>query len=177
MRAASALALVVLLSPASVPAGLNATPMVPAYQPCTPPAASCPAVLESRFTFERVTLKSSKSPWVKDNAVAVIVELRGVRDENGAPVTTDPANPADDFHLIIPGSQVTVGGTTVAPGILAPEIVIPIDLEKGNGKASYRTPAGGQGSGVVTETTGVPYVRDSDGKRFAVSGARDKPAK
>lgn len=156
-------------------AGSNSTPMVPAYQPCTPPATSCPAVLESRFTFDSVTLKSSKSPYLKDDKVAVSIELKGVRDETGALVTTDVDNPDDDFKLIVPASQITLNGMTIAPGILSPSIAVGIDLKKGSGNASYKTPSGGEGTGLVAESTGAPYVVDSDAKRFAVTGSRDKP--
>jgi hypothetical protein len=156
-------------------AGSNATPMVPAYAPCTPPVTSCPAVLESRFSFESVTLKSPKSPYLRDDKTAVSIELKGVRDETGALVTTDPESPDDDFALFIPGSQITVNGVTVAPGILSPDLVVRVDLKNGAGKGSYKTPAGGEGSGVVAESTAAPYVLDGDGKRFAVTGQRDKP--
>ena len=175
MRLVVASSFVTLLSLAPAWAGTNATPMVPAYQPCTPPATTCPAVLESRFTFDSVTLKSSKSPYLKDDKVALAIEVKGVRDETGTLVTTDADDPADDFKLIIPGSQITFNGTTVAPGILSPEIQLGIDLKNGSGKASYKTPTGGEGTGVVAESTGAPYMIDNDGKRFAVTGQRDKP--
>jgi hypothetical protein len=158
-------------------AGSNSTSLVPAYEPCTPPATTCPAVLESRFTFESAKLKTPKSEYLKDNKTAVTIELKGVRDPTGSLVTTDEGNQADDFKLFIPGTQVTIGGTTTAPGILSPDIVVGIDLKNGKGKASYKTPAGGEGTGLVAEAVGVPYVVDSDGNRFAVSGSRDKPSK
>jgi len=158
-------------------AGSNSNPMVPAYEPCTPPATTCPAVLESRFTFDSVKLKSSKSPYLKDNKVAFTIELKGVRDPTGSLVTTDTGNQADDFRLFIPASQITVGGTTTAPGILSGDIVVGVDLKNGKGKAKYKTPPGGEGTGLVAEAGGLPYVVDSDGNRFAVSGSRDKPEK
>jgi hypothetical protein len=157
-------------------AGGNVNYLVPAYEPCTPPITTCPAVLESRFTFESVKLKSSKSQYLKDNKTAVSIELKGVRDPSGALVTTDTGNQADDFRLFVPPSQVTVQGVTSAPGLLAPAIVLGIDLKDGRGKASYKTPAGSEDAGVITESTGAPYVIDSDGERFAVTGARSKPA-
>jgi hypothetical protein len=166
--------LLLLATPAL--AGKSKNYLVPAYQPCTPPAGSCPAVLESRFTFESAVLKSSNAKYLKDNKVAVEVELKGVRDPSGALVTTDPDNQADDFRLFVPASQITIGSTTTAPGVLSTDIVVGIDLKNGKGKGSYKTPAGGQGSGVIAEAGGLPYVVDSDGNRFAVSGSRDKPA-
>jgi len=149
--------------------------MVPAYTPCTPPLTTCPAVLESRFSFDSVTLKSSKSPWVKDNKTAVSIELKGVRDETNALITTDPDDPADDFILLLPATQITMNGTTIAPGLLSPDIELHVDLKNGSGKASYKTPVGGEGTGLVAESAGAPYMLDSDGKRFAVTGSRDKP--
>ena len=169
------LSCVLALVPLAAWAASNATPMVPAYAPCTPPVTSCPATLESRFTFDGVTLKSPKTPYLKDNKTAIAIELKGVRDETGALVSTDPDNPEDDFKLFIPGSQITFNGVTVAPGILSGDIVMGIDLKNGTGKASYKTPAGGEGTGIVAESTGAPWVIDSDGHRFAVTGQRDKP--
>ena len=105
-----------------------------------------------------------------------MVELKGVRDPSGSLVTTDPGNQNDDFRLFVPASQITIGGTTTAPGVLSTDIVVGIDLKNGKGKAKYKTPAGGEGSGVIAEAGGLPYVVDSDGNRFAVSGSRDKPS-
>ena len=176
MRSAILVCLLTLV-PLAAWAGSNATPRVPAYAPCTPPATSCQASLESRFTFDSVTLKSPKTPYLKDDKTAISIELKGVRDETGALVTTDPDNPDDNFELFVPGSQITLNGVTVAPGILSGDIVVGIDLKNGNGKSSYKTPAGGEGTGLVAESGAAPYVRDSDGHRFAVTGQRDKPAK
>jgi hypothetical protein len=177
MRSAVLASALTLLSLAPAWAGSNATPMVPAYRPCTPPLTTCPAALESRFTFDSVTLKSSKSPYLNDAKPAVAIDLKGVRDETGALVTTDPDDPADDFTLFIPGSQITLGGQTTAPGILSGDINLGIDLKNGTGKASYKPAVSGVGTGVIAESTGAPYVRDSDGNRFAVTGSRDKPKK
>ena len=92
--ALGALALVSLASTAL--AGWSVNYLVPAYEPCTPPANSCPAVLESRFTFETVALKTPTRRFLKDEAVAVAVQMTGVRDDSGALVTTDPDDDADD---------------------------------------------------------------------------------
>lgn len=165
----------ILLLAGFAQAGSNTNYLVPAYEPCTPPATTCPAVLESRFTFESVKFKSSKAKYLKDNKVAFSVELKGVRDPSGGLLTTDTGNQADDFRVFVPGSQITFGGTTTAPGLLSPDIVVGIDLKNGKGKGSYKTPSGGESSGVIAEATGVPYVVDSDGERFAVSGSRAKP--
>lgn len=177
MRVPVVLAPLALLSLAAVAfGGSNANHLVPAYVPCVPPATSCPAVLESRFTFETVVMKTSDRRFLKDDSLAVAAQLTGVRDESGALVTTDPSDEADDFRVIVPATQITVLGTTYVPGLVSPDIVVRIDLKNGKGKASYKTPGGGEGSGVVAEAVGIPYVVDSDGKRFAVSGSRDKPS-
>jgi hypothetical protein len=156
----------------------NVNYLVPAYQRCAEGLSSCPAVLESTFTFDTVKLKPSSSPYLKDDALAVAIELKGVRDAGGALVTTDPDNPDDDFRLVVPASQLTLLGLTYPPGEgPSADIVVRIELKNGKGKASYRTPAGGEGSGVVAEAGTTPYVVDSAGNRLAVSGSRDKPAK
>jgi hypothetical protein len=167
--------LATVLAAAGAHAGTATLHLVPSYRPCEPPLGSCPAALASRFTFESAVLKTPTRRYLRDDTLAVAVQLSGVRDETGSLVTTDPANDADDFRLVVPASQITVLGTTTAPGLLSPDIVVRIELKNGKGKASYRTPIGGEGSGVVAEVAGVPYVLDSDGSRFAVSGSRDKP--
>ena len=169
-----AFALVSLASAALAGSSINY--LVPAYEPCTPPANSCPAVLESPFTFETVVLKTPTRRFLKDEATAVSIQMTGVRDESGALVTTDPADDADDFRVIVPATQTTVLGTTYGAGLISPDIVMRVDLKNGKGKASYKTPKGGEGSGVVAEAIAIPYVVDPDGNRLAVSGSRDKPA-
>jgi hypothetical protein len=170
--------LTVLLVVSTAHAGSNTNYLVSAYQPCAPEASNCPAVLESTFTFESAKFKAPSSPYLKDDQVAIALELKGVRDQAGALVTTDPGNPDDDFRLVVPASQITLFGITYPPGEgVSTPVVLRIELKKGKGKASYKTPGGGQGSGVLAEAGGVPYVVDSAGNRFAVSGSRDKPAK
>jgi hypothetical protein len=169
--------LTVLLLAATAQAGSNTNYLVPAYQPCAPEVNNCPAVLESTFTFESARFKAASSPYLKDDQLAIAVELKGVRDQAGALVITDPEDPDDDFRLIVPASQITLFGITYPPGNgPSTDIVLRIELKNGKGKASYKTPAGGEGSGVVAEAGGIPYVVDSTGNRFAVSGSRDKPA-
>jgi hypothetical protein len=176
MRTHVLLATLLLVRAAAAHAGSNNNYLVPAYEPCTPPATSCPAVLASRFTFESAVLKTPNAKYIRDDKVAVTIELKGVRDPTGTLVTTDPGNQADDFRLVIPGTQLTVLGSTYAPGgVFNSDIVLGVDLKNGKGKASYKTPPGGEGSGVVAEAVAIPYVVDSDGNRFAVSGSRDKP--
>jgi len=168
----------VILLAVAARAGTNTNYLVPAYQPCAPEASNCPAVLESTFTFESAKFKAASSPYLKDEQLAIAVELKGVRDQAGVLVTTDPDEPADDFRLIVPASQITLFGITYPPGEgVSTPIVLRIELKNGKGKASYKTPGGGEGSGVVAEAGGVPYVVDSAGNRFAVNGSRDKPAK
>jgi hypothetical protein len=171
----SGLTLLVFAGAAS--AGSNTNYLVPAYQPCAEGLTNCPAVLESAFTFETAKFKSASSPYLKDDKLAIAVDLKGVRDAGDALVTTDPANDADDFHLVVPASQITLFGITYPPGEgVSTPIRLKIELKDGKGKASYKTPAGGEGSGVVAEAGGVPYIEDNQGNRFAVSGSRDKPA-
>lgn len=163
------------LSAAAARAGFDTSHLVPAYAPCSPGTTSCPAVLESRFAFERAVLKAANRRWLQDGKVALVVELRGVRDESGALVQGDPSDPGDDFVLVLPGTQVSVLGTTYAPGVLAGETRIPIEITNGKGRASFRPPAGGESSGVVAEAGAPPYVLDPDGNRLAVAGTRAKP--
>ena len=91
-------------------------------------------------------------------------------------VLVETVGAGQDEVEVATATQTTVLGSTYVPGLLNPDIVMRVDLKNGKGKASYKTPAGGEGSGVVAEAIAIPYVVDPDGNRFAVSGSRDKPA-
>jgi len=157
-------------------AGFTKTFLVPAYRPCPENVGSCPAELESSYTFATAIMRSSNRRFLKDDSVQLIIELKGVRDAAGGLVTTDPNDPNGGFVLVLPATQVTLGGTTTAPGLLAPETRIRIDLRNGKGKMNYVPPAGGETAGIVANSTESPFVVDPDGHRLALPGAMSKPS-
>jgi hypothetical protein len=175
-----ALAATLTLVPALALAGMNRTYLVPAYKPCPNGQTSCaPPGPSSTFTFEQVILKSRPSPFIKPNQVSLIVELKGVRDASGALVTTDPANPADDFILRTgAGRVVLLAGTNLQlePGSpLVPVTDLRIDLKNGKGSATLKTPEETPTNGLINQSLGVPELLDNQGNPLAVTGARSRP--
>ena len=177
MRSYPRAALAVLLTPALAAAAMNVTHLVPAYMPCPAGQTMCMPVKESSFTFERAVLKSSQAPFTAPDKLAFIVELRGVRDAAGSLVTTSTTDPADDFVVVIsPGRTVLLEqGLQLEPSSpLLPRLSVRIDLTNGKGKKPYRTPPETPTSGFVNESVAAPVILDSQGKRFAVTGARSR---
>jgi hypothetical protein len=175
-----ALAVVLTLVPGLALAGMNRTYLVPAYKPCPNGQTSCtPQGTASTFTFEQALLKSRPAPYIKPNQVSVIIEVKGVRDASGALVTTDPANPADDFILRTgAGRVVLLAGINLQlePGSpLVPPSEVRLDLKNGKGSGSLRTPEETPTNGLINQSLGLPELYDNQGNPLAVTGARSKP--
>jgi hypothetical protein len=180
MRSIAAALLVAAAVPATALAGMNRTYMVPAYEPCPGTATSCsPQPRASAYTFDQAILRTPQKPYTGPNQVAIVIELKGVRDAGGNLVTTDPGNPADDFVFRTPaGRTVITSGTPLQlePGSpLVPLVEVRIDVKNGKGKATYRTPAATPASGLVNQTLELPVIYDPAGRLFAANGARSKP--
>jgi hypothetical protein len=166
---------------------LNTTYLVPAYEACPrgtttttrPSFAPCtPARRESSFTFESAMLRSSPARYIKGGAVTFVVLLRGVRDPSGSLVTTDTADPADDFAVVSPPGQTTLtfADSTFAAGVLSGPVRVRFDLRKGAAKVVFRTPSAQPiPDGIVVEGGSVAIV-DKAGKRLATVGAQSPPA-
>jgi hypothetical protein len=170
-------AVLALLVPAGARAGgLSRTFLVPSYAACPGPAVCVPR-RESSFTFDKAILHSSQARYIAPNKLSLVVELSGVKDASGALVTTDPSNPADDFRLVVPSTQVTLSGVgtlpTGFPG--TGDTVVRIDLKQGAGKGRLTTPEETPKSGLVTGSLGVPALYDNQGNRLAVTGAQTPP--
>jgi hypothetical protein len=165
-----------LLNASPISAGMNRSYMVPAYASCR--VGVCPATLESSFRFDQAILFSSPGRYTGPGKLAILIELKGVRDAGGALVTTDPANADDDFLLVVPESQVTLlsGAVvgTLSPG-LSGDVVYRFDLTKGRVRKRFNTPDITPERGLVTQVLGNPVVLDNEGNRLAVTGARTKP--
>ena len=131
------LAALVLL-PAGAQAGFNVNYLVPGFKGCEGNAAVCAIEPSSSFTFETAILKSPRGRYsIREGKPTIFIILKGVRDASGNLVTTDPANDADDFVLVLPTGRTIVPSIgTIADGSI-PAQRIGIDLENGNGKGSY----------------------------------------
>lgn len=152
--------------------GFNTTYLVPAYVSCPGPdiCVGTPQ-RESGFTFDSAILRTSRSPTADPKKPAFVLELKGVKDAGGAPVTSE------GFTIQIAGGQVNV--FEPAPGLslpaghpLAQVPPVPVSLKNGRAKVSYR-PSQTPPAGTVAEG-GTITVYDSAGKRLATVGSRYK---
>lgn len=174
------LALLLALSPAVTLAGMNRTFLVPAHRPCPGAQTTCaPQPRASSYTFEQAVLRSPQKPFTGPNQLALLVELKGVRDGAGNLVTTDRNDPADDFVFRVPpGRVVLLAGTPIQlePGsAFSVPTEVRLDLENGKGRQPLRTPPETPTSGLVNQTLELPVIYDPAGNPFAVSGARSRP--
>jgi hypothetical protein len=168
MRLAIIAAAVLAAVPAAA-AGLNAVYLVRAFEVCPGPNTCGAPRPESRFTFETAVLRTPRSRYTVAGKPALVLVLKGVRDETGAPVT------GDGFTLRPSSGQVnlTSQGLTIPAGHpLAAVAPLPISLRNGAGKVSYSPPAAAP-PGTVVEG-GTVTVYDSDGRRLATTGTQVK---
>lgn len=158
-------------------AGMNRTYMVPAYAAC--PSGVCEPTLESTFRFDEAALISSQARYTGPGKLALIIDIKGVRDASGALVSTDPANEADDFLLFIPESRTTLlSGAlvgTLAPRLLTGDTIYRFDVTKGRARKRFATPDETPEHGLITQVLGNPVVLDNQGNPLAVTGVRSKP--
>jgi hypothetical protein len=162
--------LIGLLALPSFPAwagGTNANHLVPAFVVCPGPDTCGAPQRESSFTFESAVLKAPRGKFTNPNKPAFVVELKGVKDASGAPVTST------DFTVRIAGGQVNISSlalTIPAGHVLSAIAPIPIPLKNGNGSLAYK-PTAEPPPGTVSEGGGVT-IYDSQGKRLATTGAQ-----
>jgi hypothetical protein len=168
--------ILLLCAAGSASAGMNRTSMVPAYAACH--VGVCTPTLESTFHFDDVTLFSSQAKYTGPGKLALMIDIKGLRDASGALVTTDPGNDADDFLVVIPESRTTLlSGAlvgTLSPGI-AGDQVYRLDVTKGHVRKRFATPDITPEHGLVTQVLGNPMLLDNEGNPLAVTGARSKP--
>lgn len=168
----SVLALLLLGLPlAAAGGGFNVSYLVPAYTKCE--SGTCPATLESTFTFGQALLKSKRSRYIEADKLSFILVIEGVRDAAGNLVTTSADDPADDFIIFIPAAQVYVPGVGVLAASSVPDTAQRFELKKGKAKVSYFTPAAPPG--IVSEGGSV-LVLDPGRRRLAVIGAQSRGA-
>ena len=149
--------------------GFNVNYLVPAFVACPGPDACGTPERESGFTFESATLRSARGRYLDPKKPSLAVELKGVKDASGAPVTSN------GFTVRVSTGQVNLPSSnlTLPPGHLLSTVApIPIPLKNGNGSVSYKNAAQAP-PGTVVEGGSVTLY-DSDGKRLATVGTQAK---
>jgi hypothetical protein len=164
--------LLLLAAAASARAGgLNRTPLVPVYAKC-PGSGNCPAVRVSSYTFDQMYLYSPRAPYSAPNKLALMVQVKGLKDANGSLVT-------GRLTVQIPASRITILsdglGTLGENSPLAVQPPYVIDVKNGSARAKFLTPASTPEHGLVVNTFGAPVVLDPEGKELASSGTQSKP--
>jgi hypothetical protein len=152
---------------------MNRNFLVPAFRRCPGPASCFPPVRESAYTFDTAVLRTPSGRFISGGKVALLVELKGVRDATGALVSTNASDPRDDFKVILAAGQVTVPGVGTLPTNALPDTVIGFDLRDGKARIVYKTPDS-LPAGLVTEGGAVSIVDNQD-KRFATIGSQSHP--
>jgi len=157
--------------PAAFAGGFNINYLVPAFVQCPGPDTCGAPQRESRFRFESAVLRSARSRYLNLSKPTLLIELKGVTDENGVPVTSDA------FTVRVESGQVNLVGISLTipaghPLAQVPPVSIPI--RNGNGKLSYKAAAANQApAGTIVEGGGA-VIYDSDGKRLATVGTQTK---
>jgi hypothetical protein len=156
-----------LVATAAAAGGFSVTYLVPAFVTCPGPDTCGAPERESRFTFESATLRSAQGRYANAGKTALVVKLRGVKDETGALVS------GSGFTVRLASGQVNLPslGIALPAGHPLSEVPpVPIALDKGKGTLSY-APSQSPPAGTVVEGGGVT-VYDSDGKRLATVGTQ-----
>jgi hypothetical protein len=167
---------ILLLLVAAVPAhagGLNKSVLVPVYARC-PGSGNCQPVLASSYTFEEMSLYSSRKPYSGPNELALMIRVKGLKDASGALVT-------GQITVSVPGTRVTIlpsGGGFGTFGDQSPVAQQPpyvIDVKNGSGRGKFMTPPSTPAKGFVANSFGAPIVLDPEGKELASTGSRSRP--
>jgi hypothetical protein len=66
--------------------GLYRTTLVPVYAKFLG-SGNCPAVRASSYTFEQMYLYSPRAPYSGPGKLALMLQVKGLKDANGSPVT------------------------------------------------------------------------------------------
>jgi hypothetical protein len=163
-----------LLLAAAVPAragGLNRTTLVPVYAKC-PGSGNCPAVRASSYTFEQMYLYSPRAPYSGPGKLALMLQVKGLKDANGSPVT-------GRLTIEIPASRITILsqgiGTLGENSPLAAQPPYVVDVKNGAARAKFLTPSTTPENGLIVNTFGAPVVYDPEGKELASTGTQSKP--
>jgi hypothetical protein len=167
MRSTTALVLGLVLAAGSPAwAGMNRNFLVPYYTPC--PTATCnPPTRSSSYTFDSIVLSSSQARYTKPGAIALAINVKGLKDAGGAAVT--------GTLTVKVRSRLTLAGIgTVSDASPLADTVYSVPVNGGNGRAVFRTPPETPASGLIVNTIDSPIVYDPDGKPLAATGVQTK---
>jgi hypothetical protein len=159
-----------LLVPALAAAGgYNRTYLVPALKPC-PGAGTCqPLALQSSYTFDTIVLRSPPTRYLPTGKPSLFVQIRGLRDASGTPVTGTLTLKVLSGRVYVP-SVGTIGDgsslTAVAP--------VQVPVRNGNNPKFSYTPSLQPPAGTIVNGGGVE-IYDPEGKLLAVTGTQSKP--
>jgi hypothetical protein len=164
--------LLLLAAAPALAGGLNRSVLVPVYARC-PGSGNCPAVRASSYTFDSMYLYSSRAQYSGPNKLALMVQVKGLRDANGSLVT-------GKLTVVVPASRVTILsdppiGTIGDQSQLAQQDPYVVEVKNGSARAKFLTPANTPAKGLVVNSFGSPIVYDPEGKELASTGTQSKP--
>jgi hypothetical protein len=150
-------------------AGYNRVYLVPALKPC-PGAGTCqPLALQSSYTFDSIVLRSPPTRYLPTGKPSLFLQIRGVRDASGTPVTGNLTLKVLSGRVYTPSVGTIGDGSSLTA--LAP---VPVPLRGGNNAKFAYTPSTQAPAGTIVNGGGVE-VYDPEGKLLAVTGSQSKP--
>jgi hypothetical protein len=160
----------VLVAPTVATAGgYNRVYLVPAVKECQGPAACVPREFESRFTFDTIVLRSPATRYLPAGKPSLSLEVRGVRDAAGMPVTGDLA-----LKLLPSRVSLPTLGTFPDDSPLTALAPVAVPLKKGSNRKFDYFPPTQPPNGIIVNGGGIE-VYDPEGKLLAVTGSQAKP--
>jgi hypothetical protein len=148
----------------------NRVYLVPALKKCESVASACiPRQFESRYTFDAIVLRTPATRYMPAGKPSLYLEIRGVRDPDGAPVN-------GTLTVRVLSGRVSLPTLGTFPDDFSLTQVAPIAVPVKNGRnrrfpyqANPQPPAGTIVNGGAVE------VYDPEGKLLAVTGSQSKP--
>ena len=165
-----------LLLVAAVPAlagGLNKSVLVPVYERC-PGSGNCPPVLASSYTFDEMYLYSPRKKYSGPEELALMIQVKGLKDANGTPVT-------GQLTVVVPATRVTIlpsgggFGTFGDSSFLSQQAPYVVEVKNGSARQKFFTPSTTPPRGLVANAFGSPIVYDPEGKELASTGSQSRP--
>jgi hypothetical protein len=147
----------------------NRVYLVPALQQCVGAATCVPSQRASRYTFDTIVLRSPATKYMPVGKPSLYLEVRGVRDPSGAPVT-------GTLRLRVISGRVSVPGVGTFPDdsplTVVPPVAVPI--KNGSTRRFAYSPPTQAPNGTLVNGGGVE-VYDPEGNLLAVTGSQSKP--
>ena len=173
MTIRASLLLVLAATAPALAGGLNKSPLVPVYARC-PGSGNCQPVLVSSYTFDEMYLYSPRKKYSGPEELALMIQVKGLKDANGTPVT-------GQITVSVPATRVTIlpsGGGFGTFGDLSPLAQQPpyvVEVKNGSARQKFFTPSTTPTNGLVANSFGSPIVYDPEGKELASTGSQSRP--